>query len=111
MARTKTFVLVDDIDGQSIDIDDAHTISWSWRGVDYELDVSRTTLFGIEHGPIPFAQVLSASTRVGGRKRKHAAKAHLRVGTATGQDADTAAIRAWAAANVFPALIPTVSDS
>ena len=44
VATIQSIAFVDDLDGKEIDPDDVHTISWSWLGVDYQLDVSSSNL-------------------------------------------------------------------
>ncbi|WGJ88218.1 Lsr2 family protein [Gordonia sp. SMJS1] len=96
MARIQTMTIIDDLDGREIDAEDARTVSWTWMGVDYELDVSPTNLTRIEEGKITVAKLLATSTRVGGRRRSR---------SATSKTSDSAArsaqIREWALANGF----------
>ncbi|WLP91365.1 MULTISPECIES: Lsr2 family protein [Gordonia] len=98
MAKVEVISFVDDLDGKELDLDDAHTISWSWVGVDYQLDVSSANLEKIENGKVPVSKLLEVSTRIGGRRQSTAP----RVRSTTPQDSgdrarrDTAAIRQWA---------------
>ncbi|AFA76056.1 hypothetical protein GPOL_174p00350 (plasmid) [Gordonia polyisoprenivorans VH2] len=105
MAKKQTVAFIDDLDGREIDIDDAHTVSWAWSGVDYQLDVSAMNLDKIENGRVPLAKLLTASTRVGGRRQSTAPKIHTAPKPATtasaGSGADfpgpaTREIRRWA---------------
>ena len=95
MAQTVNTIYVDDLDGTEITADQATTVAWSWRGVDYEFDTSADRLAGIESGDEAFtvAQLLAASRRVSGRRA-----AARPVGSTTGS-ADAAKIRAWAREN------------
>lgn len=97
MARIQTITIIDDLDGREIDAEDARTVSWTWMGVDYELDVSPTNLTRIEEGKITVAKLLATSTRVGGRRRNRS--------TTNSRTPDSAArsaqIREWALANGF----------
>ncbi len=40
VSKIQTVTFVDDLDGRELDPQDAQTVSWSWLGVDYELDVA-----------------------------------------------------------------------
>ena len=75
MARKEILSFVDDLDGIELDVEDTHTIDWSWLGVDYRLDVSSENLEKIENGKVPLARLLAVSTRVGGRRQSTAPKA------------------------------------
>ncbi|QGS25827.1 Lsr2 [Gordonia bronchialis] len=87
---------VDDLDGHQIDSDDAHTVSWSWLGVDYELDVSTANLNKVENGKVTVAKLLDVSTRVGGRKRPTAARTASAPSTSSKSGSPTTEIREWA---------------
>jgi|GEM_PF-132394 len=100
MASQTTFEYYDDLTGKPINIDDLHTIEWSWLGVDYVVDVDTTSVEKIEAGKVSVATLLDKSTRVGGRKRSTAPK---RLTPATGdhtndqgQSLDLAEVRRWA---------------
>ncbi|GAA2057723.1 Lsr2 dimerization domain-containing protein [Williamsia deligens] len=41
---------VDDLDDTEITAEQATTVAWSWRGVDYEFDTAAERLAGIESG-------------------------------------------------------------
>jgi nucleoid-associated protein Lsr2 len=87
MAQKVQVVLTDDIDGS----EGAETVSFSYNGVDYELDLSAKNAkkfhdnmqFYADHG-----------RRVGGRARRSS-----RGGKTTKVSSDNATIRAWAKAN------------
>ncbi|WP_213571041.1 Lsr2 family protein [Rhodococcus sp. USK13] len=98
MAKIQTTTIIDDIDGREIDADEARTVSWTWMGVDYELDVSPTNLTKIEEGKITVAKLLAASTRVGGRRRTHSAATSKRTPDSASRSAQ---IREWALTNGF----------
>lgn len=74
MAKRQTVSFVDDLDGSELELDQAHTVSWAWSGVDYRVDVSTSNLDKIENGRVPLAKLLAASTRVGGRRQSTAPK-------------------------------------
>lgn len=101
VAKRQVVSFIDDLDGRELDIDDAHTISWSWSGVDYQLDVSSANLDKIENGRVPVAKLLEASVRVGGRRQSTAPKVST---TSPASDSSAAAagrpstkvIREWA---------------
>jgi nucleoid-associated protein Lsr2 len=87
MAQRVQVVLTDDIDGS----EGAETVSFSYNGIDYELDLSAKNAkkfhdnmqFYADHG-----------RRVGGRARRGRGE-----GRTTKVSADNATIRAWAKAN------------
>lgn len=54
----------DDLDGQLLDFDDLHTLTWSWLGVDYQFDTSTANLAKIDNGHVSVATLLTASTRM-----------------------------------------------
>ncbi len=98
MAKIQTMTIIDDLDGREIDAEEARTVSWTWMGVDYELDVSSSNLTRIEEGKITVAKLLSASTRVGGRRRSRAATAGTKAPNSASRSAQ---IREWAQTNGF----------
>ena len=104
MAKIQTVTFVDDLDGKELDPDDQHTISWTWLGVEYQLDVSGANLDKIENGKVTVAKLLDSSTRVGGRKRstfgRRAAPAPSST-AARGGSSNTSEIREWAVENGF----------
>lgn len=73
-------------------------MSWTWSGVDYQLDVSAANLEKIEHGRVPLAKLLEVSTRVGGRRQSTAPKIGTPKVTAGSAPAGSSAreIREWA---------------
>jgi hypothetical protein len=99
MARRTVVQYYDDLDGTPIDLDDIHTIEWSWVGVDYVIDTCTANLEKIEAGEISLATLLAKSTRVGGRRRstapKHREAAVIEEPESVGPD-DTNAVRRWA---------------
>ncbi|MGC4934446.1 histone-like nucleoid-structuring protein Lsr2 [Gordonia sp. DT30] len=90
MAKRQVVSFIDDLDGRELDIDDAHTISWSWSGVDYQLDVSAANLDKIENGRVPVAKLLEVSARVGGRRQSTAPKVSA---TSSSSDSSTNSAR------------------
>ncbi|MCZ4537644.1 Lsr2 family protein [Gordonia terrae] len=99
VSKIQTVTFVDDLDGRELDPQDAQTVSWSWLGVDYELDVSSANLDKIEQGKVTVAKLLKASTRVGGRRRSPSARAKNNSG-GNGPSVN-ASIRDWAADNGY----------
>ncbi|OUC75817.1 histone-like nucleoid-structuring protein Lsr2 [Gordonia lacunae] len=100
MARKQMVTVIDDLDGREIDPDDARTVSWTWLGVHYELDVSPTILTKIEDGKVTIAKLLAVSTRTGGRRRLGPATSRTRA-TSASDPARNAAIRNWAHSNGY----------
>ena len=95
MAQPLNTIYVDDFDDSEISADQATTVAWSSRGVDYEFDTRAERLAGLESGDeaVTVAQLLAASRRVSGRRL-----AARPVGART-SNVDAAEIRAWARAN------------
>lgn len=99
VSKIQTVTFVDDLDGRELDPQDAQTVSWSWLGVDYELDVSSANLDKIEQGKVTVAKLLKASTRVGGRRRSPSVRTKTNAG---GNGASVnASIRDWASENGY----------
>ncbi|WP_281275980.1 histone-like nucleoid-structuring protein Lsr2 [Gordonia oryzae] len=100
VAKRQVVSFIDDLDGRELDIDDAHTISWSWSGVEYQIDVSSANLDKIENGRVPVARLLEVSTRVGGRKQSTAPKVSTPAASAESSSSSarpsTKVIREWA---------------
>jgi hypothetical protein len=63
MAEKIVFQYFDDIDGALLDVDDLHTVEWSWAGVDYGFDTSTSNLDKIGAGHISVATLLAKSVR------------------------------------------------
>jgi hypothetical protein len=95
MAKRTRVELVDDITGDVVDDGSGETVTFSVRGVDYELDLADkqaekfyTTLqFYVDH-----------ARRVGGRKQRTSAATGSTSPTAT-RDHDPKLVRSWAIAN------------
>lgn len=98
MAKKTVVEYVDDLNGKPVELDELHTIEWSWLGVDYVIDTSTSNLEKIEAGKVSVATLLSKSTRVGGRRRTTALKHHsiARGGTSVSHASERAGIRVWA---------------
>ncbi|SIS23114.1 histone-like nucleoid-structuring protein Lsr2 [Williamsia sterculiae] len=104
MAQQRLVQFTDDLDGKDLALDDAHTVSWAWSGVEYEIDVSTANLDKIVNGKVPVSALLERSTRVGGRVRSTAPKTTTSGGRSTpaitGRE-QTHAVREWARANGY----------
>lgn len=90
MAQRTQIVLIDDLDGTEIKDGEAQSITFTWSGVDYSIDLSRTNADKLEKAIGPY---LEKAQRVGGRKSRTASSAN------SGDQVDTKAVRAWAASN------------
>lgn len=105
MARVELTTFIDDLDGALLEIDDVHSVDWSWNGVAYRLDVSSANLDKIEKGTIPLATLLGHSTRAGRRRRTRTssrARKTPRSGANSRTVTTTAAqIREWATAQGY----------
>ncbi|GAB41277.1 MULTISPECIES: histone-like nucleoid-structuring protein Lsr2 [Gordonia] len=97
MATIRSVAFVDDLDGREIDLDDVHTVLWSWLGVEYQLDISSANLDKVENGRVTVAKLLEASTRIGGRKQSTAPRVTTKKSSGvTKSAASTSDIREWA---------------
>ena len=104
MATIRSVAFVDDLDGREIDLDDVHTVLWSWLGVEYQLDISSANLDKVENGRITIAKLLEASTRIGGRKQSTAPRVNAKKSAATpakSSSSSTSDIREWAIAEGY----------
>ena len=90
MAQRTQIVLIDDLDGTEIKDGEAQSITFSWSGVDYSIDLGKANADKFEKAIGPY---LEKAQRVGGRKSRSS-----RPSTSGGQ-VDTKAVRAWAASN------------
>lgn len=95
MATKIAIEYFDDLDGHSIDPQNAVSIEWSWQGTDYEFDTTTAHLDKIENGRVPMATVLSKSRRTGQHTRRTTP-------AASGQgEVSRREIRAWARAHGY----------
>lgn len=101
MSKIQTVTVIDDLDGRELEPEDARTVSWTWLGVDYELDVSPANLEKIEEGKVTVSKLLAASTRVGGRRQTRAASRSQRSANGANGASQNTVIREWANANGF----------
>ena len=90
MAQRTQIVLIDDLDGTEITDGDAQSIAFTWSGVDYSIDLSKSNADKFEKAIGPY---LEKAQRVGGRRNRSSSSSSSR-----GQ-VDTKAVRAWAASN------------
>ena len=83
MAKRQVVTMTDDLDGS----DAATTLSFSWEGVQYEIDLSQANADKLGAALAPY---VGAARRVGGRGS--------RAGGAKRATKDSGVVRAWAAA-------------
>jgi len=86
MAQRTVIKLVDDLDHKEIE-DGGQTVSFSYNGVQYEIDLGEKNAKKFDKALAPF---VAAARRTGGR--------HARGSKSTGA-VDTKAVRAWAKSN------------
>lgn len=101
MATIRSVAFVDDLDGRELDLDDVHSVSWSWLGVEYQLDVSSANLERVESGRVTVAKLLAASTRVGGRRQSTAPRVRKASAASNDDVPSTSDIREWAIAEGY----------
>jgi Lsr2 len=90
MAQRTQIVLIDDLDGTQIKDGDAQSITFTWSGVDYSIDLSKANADKFEKAIEPY---LEKAQRVGGRRSRPYSS------SSSGGQVDTKAVRAWAASN------------
>ncbi|MBE7156960.1 MAG: Lsr2 family protein [Rhodospirillales bacterium] len=105
MAQAFITSYTDDLTGDALSPDQATTVSWSWRGVDYELDTGAEHLAALEADDqsVTLGRLLACSRRVGGRRhpaRPIGGRTNAAAGSTT--EGSAAAVRAWATANGMP---------
>ena len=69
MAQRTQIVLIDDLDGTEIKDGEAQSITFSWSGVDYSIDLSKANADKFEKAIGPY---LEKAQRVGGRRSRPA---------------------------------------
>lgn len=92
MASRTIVQLVDDLDGKEIGNGEGQTISFSFSGVDYSIDLSTKNAEKFEKALQPY---LGAATRVGGRRRTSGSS------SSNAGAVDPKAVRAWASSNGY----------
>jgi hypothetical protein len=97
MAEKIVFHYIDDLDGSPLDVEDLHTVDWSWAGVDYHIDTSTTNLDKIEAGHISVATLLSKSVRAD-KPRSVSSDRHAVAMRGSGLT-NSSEVRRWALAN------------
>jgi hypothetical protein len=90
MAQRTRIVLIDDLDGTEIKEEDAQSITFTWAGVDYNIDLSKANADKLEKAIGPY---LEKAQRVSGRRSRPSSSSSY------GGQVDTKAVRAWAASN------------
>jgi hypothetical protein len=90
MALRTQIVLIDDLDGTEITDGDGQSIAFTWSGVEYSIDLSKTNADKLEKAIGPY---LEKAQRVGGRKSRPSSS------STSASQVDTKAVRAWAASN------------
>lgn len=93
MAQRTQIVLIDDLDGTEIKDGNAQSITFSWSGVDYSIDLSKANADKFEKAIGPY---LEKAQRVGGRKSRQSSSSRS---SSPASQVDSKAVRAWAAAN------------
>jgi hypothetical protein len=83
--------LIDDINGSDIPEGEGERVTFSLRGVDYQIDLSEANVAKLDKALKPYVE---AATRVGGRRRGRTAKSVSTNGASAKEQ--LAAIREWA---------------
>lgn len=101
MATVQRLEITDDLDGETIDLEELDRVAFSFRGVDYEIDLRAA--HGEEFDE-EMKRWIEASRRVGGRRKRIAPEAAVKQSTATSNSngkTDLKAVREWAAAEGY----------
>ena len=85
MARKTQVILIDDIDGTEIAEGGGETISFAYRGVQYQIDLNAKNAAKMDKA---LEAYISNAERVGGRRQS--------TGTSPGRSSELAKVRAWA---------------
>lgn len=97
MARTVRITLVDDLDGKELTPDEGSTVTFSFEGKDYEIDLSTKNSAALEKA---LAKYIDAARRV---TKAQATKGRNRTGrlalVEAGDRTDPKVVRAWAQEN------------
>lgn len=91
MAQRTRIILVDDLDGTEI-AEGGQSISFSFNGVDYSIDLGEANAEKLEKALAPFVE---HAQRVGGRRSSRSAGS----ATSTASKVDSKSVRAWAQSN------------
>ena len=95
MAQRIVTMLVSDLSGDEMQAGSGETITFSYRGVDYTIDLTDKEAKGFDKS---IAMYLEHATRVGGGRAKRSAP----VATSGRSSQELSNIRAWARANGHP---------
>ena len=88
----QTIITTDDLDGSP----DAETISFSYAGTDYTIDLAKKNRTAFEKALKPY---LDAATGVSSRRSSRSSSSGSRSSARRRSSVDTAAVRAWAQEN------------
>ncbi|HEY5821587.1 MAG TPA: Lsr2 family protein [Propionibacteriaceae bacterium] len=88
MARKQIVKLIDDLDGNEIKEGDGETVTFTYRGSEYEIDLGTANARRLDDALTPF---VSAARRIGGKRTSSSA-----TGTATIDRSQLTAMRTWA---------------
>lgn len=86
MAQRVITLLVSDLSGDEMKAGQGETVAFSYRGVDYTIDLTDKEATGFDKA---VAMYIEHATKVGGRGRRSTVKT-------SGSGGDTKAIKAWA---------------
>jgi hypothetical protein len=89
MAQKIVQELIDDIDGSEAE----ETVTFSWKGYTYEIDLSGKNLAKLDKAISPYVEH--------GRRLGRAGKASAKASTVTRIPSNAATVRAWAIANGY----------
>lgn len=94
MARKIVHQLIDDIDGEVLEVESGETVSFSLNGVSYEIDLSEKNAAALRAAFEPWVKAGRRVAASGGARSARGGR-----GRAAAGGRDLAAIRTWAKAN------------
>ena len=106
MAQRTQIILIDDFDGTEIEDGEGQSITFTWSGIDYSIDLTRPTPTNSRR---PLDRTLRKLSGSAGARAAHPGRKSRSssASTTSGGQVDTKAVRAWAASN-GPALTVTI---
>lgn len=96
MAERRTILIeyVDDLDGSAVDENDIETVSFSYKGTDYEIDLKPANAKKLDDA---INKYVAAARKATGGRRSRSSTSSSRASSGSGRSKDQlAAIREWA---------------
>jgi hypothetical protein len=94
MAQQTTVQLFDDLDETPIKDGDGETVTFTYRGTSYEIDLNNKNLAKLDSA---LERYIAAARKAGGTSGRRRSSAAVSTGRRSATDVDPKAVRAWAA--------------